>query len=160
MAPRPKPTRLKILEGVHKSKIHRNEPKPIQPKRVPPAPSYLNNIGKREWKRIAKELHGLGLLTNLDKTALAGYCQCYVMYIDATKKIQEQGVLVKAQSGFPMQSPYVSIANKAMVEMRKWLLEFGMTPSSRSKITIQPDKQYGHGRGILKYIDDGSSLLT
>ena len=45
-------------------------------------------------------------------------------------------MLIKAPSGYPIVSPYMSIANKAMIEMRKWLIEFGMTPSSRSRINL------------------------
>ena len=156
----PKPTKLKLLEGIRKERINTNEPKPKSAKRVPPAPSYLPALAKKEWKRHAGELHRLGLLTDLDRPALEGYCHAYSTFMEAVKNIEKHGVLVKAQSGFPMQSPYLSIANKAMAEMRKWQTEFGMTPSSRSKITIQPDKQHGQGRGILKYLDDGSSLLT
>jgi len=137
MAPKPKPTRLKLLEGVvNKRRINMNEPKPKSKKRKPAAPSFLNQAAKKEWKRIAGELHQLGLLTNLDLTALAGYCASYAIFVDASKNLEKHGMLVKAQSGFPMQSPYLSIANKAMSEMRRWMAEFGMTPSSRSRVVV------------------------
>lgn len=152
--PRPQPTVLQVLEGVHKSKINRAEPKPMQKKRVPPAPSYLPPLAKKEWKRIAPELHVLGLLTNLDKAALSGYCASYATWVHASKEIQKHGMLIKAQSGFPIQSPYVSIANKAMTEMRKWLTEFGMTPSSRSRIVVGTGKKYPGEELLTNGIED------
>ena len=134
--PRPQPTNLKLLEGVvNKKRINFNEPKPKKAKRTPRPPGYLNATAKTEWRRVAGELFRLGLLSNLDITALGAYCQCYATWFEANENIQKHGMLIKAQSGFPVQSPYVSISNKAMGEMRRWLTEFGMTPSSRTQTT-------------------------
>lgn len=50
------------------------------------------------------------------------------------------GLVVKAQSGFPVQSPYVSIANVQSERMLRILAEFGMTPASRTRFTVsKPD---------------------
>jgi phage terminase small subunit len=46
------------------------------------------------------------------------------------------GLVVKAQSGFPVQSPYLSIANQQSDRMLRLLIEFGCTPSSRSRVTV------------------------
>jgi phage terminase small subunit len=42
-----------------------------------------------------------------------------------------------------MQSPYLAVANKAMEQMRALLAEFGMSPSSRTRVhaTPQVDEQ-------------------
>ena len=42
------------------------------------------------------------------------------------------------EKGFPMKSPYLSIADQALETMRKLMFEFGLTPSSRSRIRF-PD---------------------
>jgi P27 family predicted phage terminase small subunit len=54
----------------------------------------------------------LPLLTNHDRGALASYCGAYALWAEATEAIQKYGVLIKAPSGFPVQSPYLSIANR------------------------------------------------
>ena len=36
--------------------------------------------------------------------------------------------MVKSPNGFPMQSPYLAVANKSMEQMRGLLTEFGMSP--------------------------------
>jgi P27 family predicted phage terminase small subunit len=60
--------------------------------------------------------------------------------VHANRQIQEFGPLVKAPSGYPMQSPFLAIANKAFDQMRAMLTEFGMTPSSRTKVRVErPD---------------------
>ena len=135
----PKPTALKILDGNpgHKP-LPKNEPKPDIPDEIPKPPEHLDKVAVKEWLRLSKELYDLGMLTNIDTTALAGYCSCYSAWLDAQANIQEHGVLMKSPTGFPMQSPYLAISNRAMVEMRKWLVEFGMTPSSRARVSAKP----------------------
>ena len=142
--PKPKPTALKKLKGGRKT-YHRampkDEPQPEKPDKLQSAPRHLDPAAKKEWRRIGKELHALGLLTEIDLVALAAYCATYSRWVDAQLQIQKHGVLIKAQSGFPMQSPYLQISNKAMEEMRKWLVEFGMTPSSRSRVSVKREKE-------------------
>ncbi len=148
--PKPKPSNLKRLEGFRKERINQQEPRPRLSKRVPPAPSYLPALAKKEWKRHATELHRLGLLTDLDRPALEGYCQAYAAFVEASINIQKHGVLVKAQSGFPIQSPYLGIANQASDRMKKWMCEFGMTPSSRSRIEVgKGEKKKAKGQELL-----------
>ena len=44
------------------------------------------------------------------------------------------GAVIKAPSGFPVQSPFLAIANKAHEQMVKLLTEFGMTPAARTRV--------------------------
>ena len=135
--PRPSPTQLKKLRGnPGRRPLPKNEPKPRQKSSIPRAPAHLNKVAQKEWRRMAKELHPLGLLTNVDLTAFAAYCATFSVWLDAQAQISKHGVLIKAQSGFPMQSPYLTISNRAMTEMRKWLVEFGCSPSSRSRVSV------------------------
>ena len=155
--PKPKPTRVKKLQGnPGRRPLPKNEPKPRKSSGLPRAPSYLNKKAQKEWRRMVKELHPIGLLTNIDLTALAGYCACYAEWIAAMAQIEKHGSLIKAPSGYPMQSPYLNIANKAMIEMRKWLVEFGMTPSSRSRVDAAPKK----GKSELEIFQEKGSKLT
>ena len=45
------------------------------------------------------------------------------------------GAMVKSPTGFPIQSPYVSIANRQAELMMRIAAEFGFTPASRSRIS-------------------------
>lgn len=132
---RPKPTALKIAEGnLGKRPLNLNEP---QYGGLPKCPSHLDKGARAEWKRISKELAGVGLLAAVDRAALAAYCQCWSRWCDAEEKIREVGTVVKSpKSGYPIQNPYVSIANTALDQMRKFLIEFGLTPASRSRISL------------------------
>jgi P27 family predicted phage terminase small subunit len=63
------------------------------------------------------------------------------MWAEATEAIQKFGTMVKAPSGFPVQSPYVSIANRQAEIMMRIASEFGFTPASRSRIATPSDPE-------------------
>ena len=139
MSNRPKPTNLRILEGnPGKRPLNLNEPKPRLPKRTPSPPAILGAAGKREWRRVAKELVPLGLLTEIDVSGFTAYCFAYQHWYDSERLLAQEGYVVTTPNGFPVQSPYVGIANKAMQQMRAFMVEFGMTPASRSRIGVEP----------------------
>ena len=73
---KPKPTAVKVLEGnPGKRSLNTNEPKPV--KKAPRCPAWLEDEAKKEWKRMAKQMEQLGILTEIDMAAFAGYCQAY-----------------------------------------------------------------------------------
>jgi P27 family predicted phage terminase small subunit len=79
----------------------------------------------------------MGLLTHADRAALAAYCTAYSRWVKAEQQVAKYGTIVKSpDKGFPMKSPYLTVADQAMDAMRKYLVEFGLTPSSRSRIRV------------------------
>ena len=94
-----------------------------------------------EWDRLVPELYELGLLTKIDRTSLAAYCQLYSRWVDAERQIQKQGTIIEQKHATSetfklVKNPYVGIAEVALVQMKSWATEFGLTPSSRSKVVI------------------------
>lgn len=137
---RPKPTRLKLLTGnPGKRPLNEDEPRPEAV--IPDCPAELGPVGQREWDRLVGELAALRLFTNLDRAALAAYCGAYAMWAEATEAIQKFGTMVKSPTGFPIQSPYVSIANRQAEIMMRIASEFGFTPASRSRISTPTEDQ-------------------
>jgi P27 family predicted phage terminase small subunit len=131
---RPKPTALKLIQGnPGKRPLNKDEPKPEI--RIPRCPGHLSQAGKSEWKRISKELVKMSLLTGMDRAALAAYCQTYGRWVDAETKAAEKGLIVKTTAGNVIQNPYIGIANKALEHMYRFLTEFGLTPSSRTRLS-------------------------
>jgi P27 family predicted phage terminase small subunit len=95
----------------------------------------LGPVARREWDRLSTELASLGPLTTLDRSALGAYCGAYALWAEATEAIPKYGTMVKSPSGYPVQSPYVSIANRQAEIMMRIASEFGFTPASRSRIS-------------------------
>jgi P27 family predicted phage terminase small subunit len=92
----------------------------------------------REWRRMSRELKVLGLVTLIDRAALSAYCLLWSRWVDAETKVREKGSVVRASDGNPVMNPYLRVASKALEQMKSMLVEFGMTPSSRSRIAANP----------------------
>lgn len=130
---KPKPTALKILEGnPGKQKLNKNEP--IPPTAEIRCPKWLLPEAKKEWKRLASSLKAMGVLTPVDITAFAGYCQAYARWREAEEFITQHGSIFKTPSGYVQQVPQVSIAQQNLKIMQSFCTEFGMTPACRSRI--------------------------
>ena len=114
-------------------------------------PEWLSPEAARHWPAVVKQLHDAGLLTAIDATALALYRESFARWKDANARIVKYGTVVKSPNGYPIQSPYLAIANKAHEQMTKLLAEFGMTPSSRSRCTVtMPDDPSPYAKFIRK----------
>ncbi len=130
---KPIPTAIKVLEGnPGKRELNQREPKPG--KRAPKCPMWLDTEAKKEWRRTAKQLEQLGILTQVDMAAFAGYCQAYARWKEAEEFISKHGTIVKTPSGYWQQVPQVSIAQTYLKIMHKFCEQFGLTPSARSRI--------------------------
>jgi P27 family predicted phage terminase small subunit len=132
---KPKPTRVKLLTGnPGKHPLNPEEPRP-EPA-IPDCPPELSPAARREWDRLVGELGKLRVLTSLDRAALGAYCGAYALWAEATEALQKYGVMVKSPNGFPVQSPYLSIANRQAEIMMRIASEFGFTPASRGRISV------------------------
>ncbi|MCM8710858.1 phage terminase small subunit P27 family [Clostridium sp. SYSU_GA19001] len=130
---KPKPTALKILEGnPGKRPLNVDEPKPE--KKAPKCPGWLDAEAKKEWRRMSKQLEAMGILTEIDMAAFAGYCQAYARWKEAEEFITKHGTIVKTPSGYWQQVPQVSIAQTYLKIMNRFCEQFGLTPSARSRI--------------------------
>lgn len=138
--PKPKPTKIKKLAGnPGKRKLNLHEAR--IPRALPDCPKHLVAEARREWKRMAQLLFDAGLLTSADRAALAAYCQAYGRWVKAEQELTKHGSVTLTIHGTLKQSPYVVVARDAMEELRKFAVEFGMTPSSRSKVTAAETDQ-------------------
>lgn len=154
---KPKPSAIKELEGnPGKRAINKKEPK--APSAIPPCPKHLQGEGRKEWRRITKELHALGVLTRIDRGALVALCQAWADYVQACGKVDEQEAVVVSDKGGMYQNPWVGIKNSAMDRYVRISSEFGMTPSSRSRVKVEgpteADKMaellFGTGTKVVK----------
>ena len=148
MARRSLPKNLHLLHG-NPSKKDLSFTGLLPENKIPECPSHLNAIAKKEWKRISIELHNLCILTKLDHAALEAYCQEYARWTIAEKNIRVLGEVVKTPSGYPIQNPWISVANKALDFMHKFLSEFGMTPASRKGIDIKAKNEISDSEKFL-----------
>jgi P27 family predicted phage terminase small subunit len=76
----------------------------------------------------------LGVVTVLDRAVLAGYCQAYGRWVEAERKLQETPALLKMPSGYVQQNPWLTISNKQLELMHKYMGELGISPVSRTRV--------------------------
>jgi P27 family predicted phage terminase small subunit len=134
---KPTPTKLRILRGnPSRRPLPTAEPTPAPT--VGPPPEWLPAAARDEWARLAPLLERIGVLTEADHHALILFCQTWIVWRQASAHIAKHGLIVKARSGRPIVSPHVGIAQKALDQLRGLVADFGMTPSSRSRVTAIP----------------------
>lgn len=133
--PAPQPTALKRAKG-NPGKRPLNDDEPTPKIEAPKPPNHLSCFAKREWRRITPLLLRYGLLSQLDRSALAMYCQAYGRWKKAERELKAEGEVVLSKHGQSYQSPWLSIANKAMDRMNKAISEFGLSPSARTRIKV------------------------
>jgi P27 family predicted phage terminase small subunit len=145
------PPYLRLVTGNRgKRRINKKAPDPAPA--MPAVPTHLSDEAKVEWGRIANELHDMGVLTRLDRAALAAYCQAWSDWVEAENHLRTFGKVVhspvkttikqkrngqkvtETSGGYPIQSPYLAIRNKSLELMHKFLSEFGLSPSSRTRV--------------------------
>ena len=133
---KPTPTAIKEQEGnPGKRKLNDREPKPE--KKAPSCPKWLEPEAKKEWRRLSKQMERIGILTEVDMAAFAGYCQAYARWKEAEEFISQHGTIVRTPSGYWQQVPQVSIAQTYLKMMQKFAEQFGLTPASRSRIVAE-----------------------
>ena len=136
MAGRKIPTALKALKGTARAD-RLNPDEPIPDLNIPPVPSHLNEIAKKEYERTSKELLKMGVLSNIDRSALSAYCDYYSRWVQASIEMGDEPLTITTFHGNVIQNPLLGIQNTAKDQMRKFLIEFGMTPASRSKVSVK-----------------------
>ena len=140
---KPTPTQLKIVQGnPGKRPINQDEPSASLVDVDRAAPEHMGEMAAECWVQMIGLLAGSRVITELDLHGLELYCVAYENWRKAQQKVIELGAIVKSpKSGYPVQSPYFAIANKSHEQMVKLAAEFGMTPSSRSRVSTVKAEQ-------------------
>lgn len=141
--PPPKPTKMKIAAGnPGRRPLNPHEPEPTPG--PPRMPAWLSSRAKAEWKRIVPELDRLGLLTVVDMAALAAYCQAVAELEQATRTLDKEGRVCtwpivdkegKKVGDRLKAHPAVAMQRDASQRIKQYLGEFGMSPSSRTRVS-------------------------
>lgn len=162
--PLPLPSNVHLLRGNPSKKPLGDLLDTLQPLvEIPGCPPHLLPEARKEWKRITPELERYGLVSKLDRTSLALYCQAYARWVWAERQLQRaqalaadraaeaeargelyaggDGYTVPTPGGHMTYSPHWVIANKAMEQVNRFLSEFGLSPASRGRVNPSNNRQ-------------------
>jgi P27 family predicted phage terminase small subunit len=130
-----KPTEMLKLSGTfRKDRRHADEPTPDIA--IPDMPTFLKGEARKEWLRIAPLLASRQCLTEWDRSMLAAYCFEWGQYVKLCQEINKSGYTETTSNGNIIQNPLVGAKNKSLKNCKEIALEFGLTPSSRTRLSI------------------------
>lgn len=140
---KPKPTALKILHGTQKCRINWREPKPVGPIGEPP--DWLDDISKDYWRSIVAAMGKT--FTAADRGAFEMLCKSYSRWKQMEKELEAKGTTycpfgvrefiiggVTKLVGETRPRPQVAIMRLYYKQYCQLCVEFGITPSARTRI--------------------------
>lgn len=134
--PKPKPT--KLLVAAWRVAQRAGEPQPDALPVVPPAPPDFDADGARLWQSTAEMLHRAGILAETDLASLEDLISAQIEEAEMTAAICKAGLLVRGRDGSKHRNPLLMERNKVRQRIDRLRAEFGMTPSSRTRIRTEP----------------------
>jgi P27 family predicted phage terminase small subunit len=132
-----KPVAYKFQHGSYYEERD-GEPLPT-PAGIPDKPAWLSPVAATVWDAVVAELAETpGLLTPLDGPALACYCLAWQRLHEAREIIAREGLLVDGKDGTQRRHPATMIEAKALEQISSIGGKFGLTPTSRASLGIDP----------------------
>lgn len=149
--PLPKPAALRLLEG-NAGRRSLDLTAGVNPRiEIPTPPKHLSQEARKEWKRITPFLEELGLISGLDRTALALYCQAAGRLAELETAFNGQVARLVAEgsdysdavykasyavtpSGYAQQSVIVQLIGKHREQVNRYLMHFGLSPAARGRV--------------------------
>jgi phage terminase small subunit len=153
--PKPQPSNVHYLHGNPSKKPAGELLEQFRPDiELPKCPRFLNLKGaglreaKAEYLRLGEELVRYGLVSKVDRGHLAAIAVEWGLYVWAMEKIAaanqadeagEKGLIERTATGYRKFSVYLEIKNRALDNYHRLAMEFGLTPSARTRVTPGAD---------------------
>jgi P27 family predicted phage terminase small subunit len=128
--------KLKVIEGG------------FAPGRCPPAPAWLTDQAKAEWRRSAPELHSRRLLTPDTLATLESYCIAAGTVRELEEVMGRDGRMIETEDG-SKPHPAFKMQSAAMREARLLATELGFMPHRRAAKTKDEGKSDEWPDGLL-----------
>ena len=154
---KPKPSNVHHLHGnPGKRAGNKREPKPRRGVPKPPAWIEPDTEAMATWEELAAELNAMEVLTLADRAALAALVSAYRDWLAADEAIVEHGLTQERGSektGFSIIArPEVAIRSDAWRRYKSMLIEFGLTPSARTRVAATLDPK---ASPLAEFLEDG-----
>lgn len=120
-------------------------------------PAWLNDVAKKEFRRLAKELIALEIISNVDVGGLAIACDSYSKYIMATKAITENTInaeVTKKTDDTTVKKVPLSAVEKFAGIYRQYCAEYGLTPAARIKLSasLRTKDESDEASGVAQFL--------
>lgn len=151
-----------VLRGTFRADRHADDTTPEPPIGAPQPPKPLAGDAKAEWNRMVESLVQTKTLSTVDRHALFQYCELFaetqtlkekywqiekqtrqLTKIIAKQKLDGTEFVAALKQVTELQRQSIGLVTKLRqnrLGLRTWLVEFGLTPSARTRV-----KQLGGG---------------
>lgn len=133
------PTAILAARGSWRANSRPNEPKPAVC--VPRCPKGLDDVRKALWKSYGRILAEMGVLTEGDSSALSLLVDADATYRTLEEQVRTQGHTIKGRMQDIVKNPAVAMRDNAWKRLLKILTEFGLSPASRTKVSVNPQAE-------------------
>ena len=130
------PRSIAALRGNPRKRTLHTSSDPVFETAIPPAPEYLTGQALIEWDRITQELAAKQIITNVDMSILAVYCQAVGQLHEYSEAMKTEERTIVSTRGIPQINPIVKEIRNLRQEIAKYSSELGITPVSRNKVKV------------------------
>jgi len=153
LGPRPEPRIFKDIKGnPGKRALNQNEPQP-DPLDDFAAPEHVaeDKLALKKWEEAVQVLHRMKVMTEADTETLARYCLIWSHWMQMREQCRQLGRQVihyepdpnrtdgRLRVKWAQPAPWAVDEKSARKDLLQIEREFGLTPSSRSQVTIHSD---------------------
>lgn len=130
----PRPDYLRVLQDPQEppQMALPGMPAPVE-KTAPEQPTGLTEEELKTWDELLLEAPEQ-VKRELNKIVFEALVRATCQYREAARNVAKYGAVIKSPSGYPIQSPYVSIQNKQAGLIRQLSAELGLTLASRLRV--------------------------
>ena len=133
---KPKPTAIHKAQGTYQPVRHANK---LEAEGTPSTPTVQS--ANETFEYLVKKLDDLGVVAEVDAMALQMLADAWEDYQVARNVIKEQGPTYStttAQGDLMWRPrPEVLMMNQSWAKVEKMMVQFGLTASSRAKISVE-----------------------
>ena len=143
------------LHELHSNPGHRKQPSRATFKGKTTLPGWLDPVARQEWNRLKPCLERLEMLTPETRGAVAALVNAYsglVRSMVAFNNDRPEQMCLFTGTGGVKTRPELDTALKFSAEYRRWMIEFGLTPSSMGNIPVPGDDDEEKAKALRDFL--------
>jgi P27 family predicted phage terminase small subunit len=135
--PAPKPAKALRLAGSVLAAA-RESAEPPSDEVLPECPAWLDEVGRAAWADWLPRIAAMQIMSSGDRDALALMCDTWSRYLEARKRLSEEGEVIRVEGGdgrvTVKRNPWSAVLAEHGDRLRRMMSEFGLTPVGRARI--------------------------
>lgn len=138
------PSAMKVLRGTDQPvRMPEQENAPARVEKLPPAPKWFSALAKKIYKTKGQELINQNVIATVDLDMFLLYCNEYAAYIESSEELRKWKMTDNlGEDAMKRYKRLVQINKQAWERSKSIAIEFGFTPSARSRVSpLKGEKQ-------------------